>query len=137
MKKFFKCLTIMLIAVCAATTCAVALTACKSDTYTFLIQYEDGSAVNGLTGGDEGGKVYTQICEAGESGQCVLLSDSDIYPDENGKLTLTQSKINELFGKDYDVTTFAFHVTYVPGYYYDCEYEVDGAKEYICTLYNK
>lgn len=136
MKKFFKCLTIMLVAVCAAAACAVALTACKSDTYTFLIQYEDGSAVNGLTGG-EGGKVSTQICEVGESGQCVLLlTFHNIYPDENGKLTLTQSKINELFGKDYDVTTFAFHVLNVPDYY-DCEYEVDGAKEYICKLYNK
>lgn len=137
MKKFFKSFTIMLIAVCAAVACAFAVTACNNNepSYTFLIQYEDGSAVNGQTGGRDGGKLFTQICEVGESGKCVALSAVDIYPDENGKLTITQSKVNELFGSEEDVTEFSFHVVYVPNYNTDCEFEVNGVGEYACKLY--
>lgn len=139
MKKLFKSLTIMLITVCAAVACAVAVTGCANNNvnadYTFLIQYEDGTAVNGQTGGNEGGKVITQICMLGEGGKCIGLSMNDIYPDENGKLTLSQEKVNELFESEEDITNFAFHVLYVPEYNSDCEFEIDGKNEYTCKLY--
>lgn len=135
MKKFFKSFAVILIAVCAAVACAFAVSACSKPTYTFIIQNADGTPVNGQTGGTEGGKVMTSIClTAEEGGGC-----SDImYPDENGKLTLTQEEVNkifEIYGKTEDVTKFLFHVSYVPGYDVTCEFEIDGAKEYICKLY--
>lgn len=138
MKKLFRNLAVVILTVCAVFACAFAVSACSKNTYTFVIQYEDGTAVNGQTGGSDGGKVMTQICkneENGEKGKCVLLSLKEIFPDENGKLTLTQDKVNELFNSETDVTEFSFHVTYVPGYKTDCEFEVSGAKEYTCKLY--
>jgi len=125
MKKFFKSFAIMLIAVCAVIGCAFAVTACNTNSdYVFIIQDENGNAINGEN-------VATQIC----TDQCVMLDAKQIYPDKNGKLTLSQAKVNELFDSDEDVTEFAFHVLYVEGYNEDCSFEVNGAKEYICKLY--
>lgn len=136
MKKLFKNLAVVLLTVCAVFACAFAVSACNNEpTYTFIIQYEDGTPVNGKTAGLDGGKVMTQICT---DTLCQPLIDTytgrDIYPDENGKLELTQKKINEIFGSETDVTEFAFHVMDVPGYNSDCAFEVSGAKEYVCKL---
>lgn len=128
MKKFFKSFAIMLIAVCAAIGCAFAVTACNGGdaepSYTFIIQDDKGNAINGEN-------LATQIC----TDQCVMLDAKQIFPDKNGKLTLTQKKVNELFGSETDVTEFAFHVLYVEGYKDDCEFEVKGVGEYKCKLY--
>ncbi len=134
MKKFIKSFTVVLIAVCAAVACAFAVSACKNDdpAYTFIIQYEDGTAVNGQTGGSNGGKIASQFCA---NGQCKHSALTGIYPDENGKITLTQAEVNELFGSTEDVTVFEFHVLNVSGYKDDCAFEINGMKEYICKLY--
>lgn len=137
MKKLFKNLLVAILAVCAICACAFGVAACKDkgdntpndgSTYTFIIQDENGAAINGTN-------VRTQICELGENGKCILLSMQNIYPDANGKLTLTQAKVNELFSSSTDVTVFSFHVMGVSGYNADCEYQVNGVKEYICQLY--
>ncbi len=127
MKKLFKRITLVLLTVCAVFACAFAVSACgnKESGYTFVIQYEDGTALNAEN-------VETQICD--DSG-CKPLFLKGIYPDANGKITLTQAQVNEICGSDTDVTKFAFHVINVDGYNPDCSFEVDGAKEYICKLY--
>lgn len=138
MKKLFKTLLIAILAVCSLCACAFAVTACKKDdgettsaSYVFVIQNSDGTAVNGQTGGAEGTKVKTQICTS----MCVTLFTQNIYPDAEGKLTLTQSQVNAFFGSSTDVTEFSFHVLGVPGYNSDCEFEVNGAGTYTCVLY--
>lgn len=138
MKKIFKHLLIAMLAVCAACACAFAITACGEDTenadYVFCITYADGTAINGQTDSTSNGKVRTQICETGTNGQCIDLASLGIYPDENGKLSLTQSKVNSLFGSDEDVTTFTFHVFYVTGCQDDCAFSVTQKGELICKL---
>ena len=142
MKKLFKLLTVAILAVAAAVA-GVVVAGCNSkgnegatSDYTFYIQYEDGKAVNGQTGGVDGGKVATQICLPGENGMCVRLSglNISIFPDENGKLGLSQAKVNELFGSATDVTEFSFHVMGVPGYKDDCEIAVNGKNSYTIKL---
>lgn len=132
MKKIFKTLTIAILAVSAAIACAFAA-GCgetKSD-YNFTIVYEDGKAVNGLKDGSLDGVVMTQICLPG--GSCIPLYP-DFKADENGKLSISQAKINEflqeLTGTDKDVTKFVFHVMNVPNHKADCEVEVDGKGDY-------
>lgn len=141
MKKIIRTLTIAVIALVSVFACAFAA-ACgdgkegNSD-YNFTIVYEDGTAVNGQTGGANGGKVATQIClPESEGGKCVPLSlpTINIFPDENGKLSLSQAKVNELFGSTTDVTVFLFHVMAVPGYKADCEISVNGKNDYKITL---
>ncbi|MDE7162869.1 MAG: hypothetical protein K2O44_02170 [Clostridia bacterium] len=140
MKKLFKLLTVAILAV-AATVACVFVAGCNggedgASDYNFTIVYEDGTAVNGQTGGKDGGKVATQICLPGEDGECVRLSglNINIFPDANGKLSLTQAKVNELFGSSTDVTVFSFHVMSVPGYKADCEVSVNGKGDYKVTL---
>ncbi len=136
MKKIFKTLTIAILAVSAAIACAFAAGCtdksgdAKSD-YNFTIVYEDGKAVNGLKDGSLDGVVMTQICLPG--GSCIPLYP-DFKADENGKLSLSQAKINEflqeLTGTDKDVTKFVFHVMNIPNHKQDCEVEVDGKGDY-------
>ncbi len=136
MKKIFKTLTIAILAVSAAIACAFAAGCtnksgdAKSD-YNFTIVYEDGKAVNGLKDGSLDGVVMTQICLPG--GSCIPLYP-DFKADENGKLSISQAKINEflqeLTGTDKDVTKFVFHVMNVPNHKADCEVEVDGKGDY-------
>lgn len=142
MKKLFKLLTVAILAVAAAVACVV-VAGCNnkgdegaSSDYNFTIVYEDGKAVNGQTGGTDGGKVATQICLPGENGMCVRLSgfNINIFPDENGKLGLSQEKVNQLFNSTTDVTVFSFHVMGVTGYKADCEIEVNGKGDYKITL---
>ena len=141
MKKLFKFLTVAILAV-AATVACVFVAGCNggeesgSSDYNFTIVYEDGTAVNGQTGGKDGGKVATQICLPGEGGACVRLSglNINIFPDKNGKLSLSQAKVNELFTSSTDVTEFSFHVMSVPGYKADCEIAVNGKGNYKITL---
>ncbi|MDE7084291.1 MAG: hypothetical protein K2O81_03515 [Clostridia bacterium] len=134
MKKLFKIFAIAAIAVAAAVACVFA--GCnknsgesKSD-YNFTIVYEggakDGQAVNGQTDGNINGKVATQIC----TDQCIGLPLANIFPDENGKLSLSQARVNELFGSDTDVTEFVFHALNVTGYKTDCEVAVNGKGDY-------
>ncbi|MGN0806675.1 MAG: hypothetical protein ACI4MC_06505 [Candidatus Coproplasma sp.] len=124
MKKLMKRISIVLLTVCAVFACAFALSAC-SKSYTFVIQYEDGTPFNDTT-------ASTQICV---NEACYPLMERNIYPDANGKITLTQKQVNEICGSDTDVTEFVFHVVYVEGYADDCEFEINGAKEYTCKLY--
>ena len=142
MKKIFKTLTIAILAVSAAIACAFAA-GCgdksgetKSD-YNFTIVYEDGKAVNGLKDGADGGVVMTQICLPG--GSCIPLLP-DFNPDANGKLSISQAKINEflkdLAGTDGDVTKFVFHVIGIPNHKEDCEVEVDGKGDYKVIVTN-
>lgn len=142
MKKFFKIFAIAAIAVAAAIACAFA--GCKKDDgddnsadYNFTIVYEDNTAVNGQTGGAGGGKVATQICLP--DGSCVPLVDPiGIYPDANGKLSLSQAQVNEFFSQyvtdGSDVTVFVFHVIGVPGHKNDCEVAVNGKGNYTVTV---
>lgn len=125
MKKLLKRASLILLTVCTVFACAFALSACGSKNYTFVIQNSDGTALTTPN-------TMTQICV---NDNCFMLDLKGYYPDENGKLTLTQAQINEICGSDTDVTKFAFHVTNVEGYALDCIFEVDGAKEYICKLY--
>ncbi len=145
MKKIIRTLTIAVLALVAVFACTFAL-ACnggddnkgstKSD-YNFTIVYEDGTAVNGQTDGINGGKVATQIClPESAGGMCVSLNipKISIYPDAKGKLSLSQAKVNELFGSTTDVTVFAFHVMAVPGHKADCEVAVNGKGDYKVTV---
>lgn len=149
MKKIIRTLTIAVIALVSVFACAFAAACGGNDDnaisdYNFTIVYEDGTAVNGQTGGANGGKVATQICLP--NGGCVSLDLPiiSIFPDENGKLGLSQTKINELFAeingvnsyKDEagNVTKFAFHVMKVPGYKDDCGVAVNGKGDYKVTL---
>lgn len=141
MKKLFKIFAIAAIAVAAAAACIFAgcnkggdnTDAGKSD-YNFTIVYEggakDGQAVNGQTDGNINGKVATQIC----TDQCIGLPLANIFPDENGKLSLSQAKVNELFGSDTDVNEFVFHALNVTGYKADCEIKVNGKGDYTLKI---
>lgn len=142
MKKIIRTLTIAVIALVAVFACTFAL-ACNGDgdnksDYNFTIVYEDGTAVNGQTDGVNGGKVATQIClPESEGGMCVPLSvGPNIFPDKNGKLSLSQAKVNELFNSTTDVTVFIFHVMAVPGHKADCEVSVNGKGDYKVTVTN-
>lgn len=145
MKKIIRTLTIAVIALVATLTCAFAV-ACNSgkdsDTssdYNFTIVYEDGTAVNGQKDGlaATGGKVTTQICI---DTNCLPLSLQNIYPDENGKLSLSQKQVNDIFGLaitvNEDITKFVFHVVNVPGHKDDCEVTVNGKGDYKVTVTN-
>ncbi|MGN0824155.1 MAG: hypothetical protein ACI4MB_03700 [Candidatus Coproplasma sp.] len=130
MKKLLKRVSVVLLVVCAVFACAFAVSACSKTTdYTFVIQYEDGSAVTTAN-------TMTQICvgDPDNGGACYPLFAKNIYPDANGKLILTQQQVNEICSSETDVTVFAFHVLNVDGYKEDCAFEINGAKEYICKL---
>ncbi len=148
MKRFLKILAVAVIAVAAAIACI--LVGCggndsgdTSSDYNFTIVYEGGDkagqALNGQTDGNlEGGKVATQICLP--DGACSPLVLASIYPDANGKLSLSQARVNELFAalptvsnyKDEagNVTQFVFHAIGVKGYKNDCEITVNGKGNY-------
>ena len=145
MKKFLKILALAAVAVAAAIACVFA--GCNkggdsgdaSSDYNFTIVYEggekNGQAVNGQTDGSVNGKVATQIClPASAGGTCIPLTQANIFPDANGKLSLSQAKVNELFstvtGSSDDVTVFIFHVIGVTGYKNDCEVEVNNKGDY-------
>ncbi len=149
MKKLFKILAVAAIAVAAAIACVFA--GCnksggdnKSD-YNFTIVYEggakDGQPVNGQTDGTVAddyetthqGKVATQLCDV--DGNCFPLAGKNIFPDANGKLSLSQKQVNDIFSSNgtpvtEDVTVFVFHVIGVNGYKNDCEVEVNGKGDY-------
>lgn len=152
MKKFLKIFAIAAIAVAAAIACVFA--GCNngnsgesSSDYNFTIVYEggdkNGQAVNGQKDGSlEGGKVATQICLP--DGACSPLVLANIYPDANGKLSLSQAKVNELFStlptvanyKDEagNVSQFVFHAIGVVGYKGDCEITVNGKGDYTLKI---
>ena len=150
MKRFLKIFAIAAIAVAASIDCVFA--GCNNSSskdatsdYNFTIVYEggakDGPPVNGQTDGASG-KVATQICLP--DGGCIPLPMAGIYPDANGKLSLSQAKVNELFStldtvsnfKDEsgNVTQFVFHAIGVPGYKNDCEVEVNGKGNYTLKI---
>lgn len=152
MKRFLKIFVVAAIAVAAAVACVFA--GCKKDNggetksdYNFTIVYEggakDGQAVKGQADGSlEGGKVATQICLP--DGACAPLVVANIYPDANGKLSLSQEKVNELFStlssvNDFkneagDVDRFVFHAIGVKDYKNDCEIEVNGKGDYTLKI---
>lgn len=136
MKKIFKFIVTAVIAVAAAVaSIAVAgcIAGCNTDggkaDYTFTVYNPDGTAINGQTGGRNGGPVDVQIC----LNACVpLLPEYSL--DKNGKLSLSQKTINELFDSDTNVTEFTFHAMNVPGCKSDVEIEVHGKGNYTLTL---
>ena len=151
MKKFFRIFAIAAIAVAAAIACVFA--GCNgnsgesSSDYNFTIVYvggdKDGQNLNGQKDGNlEGGKVATQICLP--DGGCAPLVLANIYPDANGKLSLSQSQVNEIFAslssvdnyKDEagNVTVFTFHAIGVVGYSNDCAKEVNGKGNYTVEI---
>ncbi len=142
MKKFLKIFAIAAIAVAAAIACVFAGCGGGGDDgdsgsadYNFTLVYENGQPVNGQTDGGINGKVATQIClPATEGGMCIILPNADIFPDANGKLSLSQAKVNELFGSDTDVTVFIFHAIGVTGHKNDCEVAVNGKGDYSLTI---
>lgn len=131
MKKLLKKISLILLTVCAVFGCAFAVTACaggNANEYVFIIKNTDGTAYNNTS-------ANTQICTEGESSGCYLLTLHNIYPDANGKITLSQEKINEICRSETNVTNFAFHVLGADGYNEDCSFEINGVGEYTCTLY--
>ncbi len=138
MKRFLKIFAIAVIAVAAAVACV--FVGCKKNggetksDYNFTIVYEggtkDGQAVNGKTDGTIEGKVATQIC----TDVCIGLPLANIFPDENGKLSLSQAKVNELFSSETDVTVFVFHAIGVNGYKNDCAVDVNGKGDYTLKI---
>lgn len=141
MKKFLRLLAVAAIAVAAAIACVFA--GCNnggsgesSADYNFTIVYEggekDGQAVNGQKDGNmQGGKVATQLC-VGAS--CQPLTLANIYPDANGKLSLSQAKVNEIFSSATDVTEFEFHALNITGYKSDCSVNVNGKGNYTLKI---
>lgn len=146
MKRLLKILAVAAIAVAAAIACV--LVGCNngggesSADYTFTIVYKggdkDGKAVNGQTDGNyatdeeyaagkEGTKVPTQLCIGTN---CKPLTDQGIFFGADGKLTLSQTQVNQIFKSDTDVTQFDFHVTNVKGYKNDCSVSVNGKGAY-------
>lgn len=152
MKKFFKSLTALLFAIVAAVAC-FALAGCNKDgngdngggntepaDYVFIIQYKDGTKVNGQTGSKNGGKVNTGICKLDDGGTCYQLNTKGYYPDENGKLTLSQAQVNAVANSTEDFTKFTFHAynvkdgkTNTDGLL-DSEVEVNGKGTYTVTV---
>lgn len=123
MKKLFKRASLILLTVCTVFACAFALSACggSNKDYIFYIQNPDGSAYTQ--------EVSLQICVN------VCMPISDLTPDANGKVVLSQSKVNEICGSNTDVTKFSFHV--ILSNLSDFPVEVDGAKEYTITITNE
>lgn len=139
MKKFFKIMAVAAIAVAAAVACM--FVGCgkdgngdggKSD-YNFTIVYENGNAVNGQTDGSLAeGKLMTQICLPGDA--CLPLTSLGLYPDANGKISISQTQVNGLFNSTTDVTVFVFHAIGVKNHKNDCEVEVNGKGDYTLTI---
>ena len=132
MKKIFKTLTVAILAIAAVFACAFTATACKKTDYAFSVVYEDGKAVNGQKDGDgDNGLVRVQICEPDKL--CYPFHNK--YPiGEDGKLTLTQSQVNEILGSDSDVKVFVIHVLGVTGHKQDCELTVNGPGNYTVKI---
>ncbi len=135
MKRIFKNLTIALLVLCSALVCAFAV-ACNGDNeepaaadYTVTIVYPDGKPVNGQTDGQGGGKVRTQICL--EDGSCSPFFTENLYPDENGKISFSQARVESGLGEG--VTTFVFHALNVEGYG-DCSVEITAKGNHTLTL---
>lgn len=138
MKKILKIFMTAVIAVAAAVAC-LAVAGCNTNKggadYTFTVLLPDQTPVNGQTGGKNGGKVDIQICLP--NGACIpLLPEYSL--DENGKITLSQSQINELL-EDVnttggDVTYFEFHAMHVPGCTDDVKISVDKTGNHTLTL---
>lgn len=115
MKKLFKSLSILLIALAAAIACFAIAGCAEQETppatqadYVIVLQYQNGTKVNGQTGNKTGGKVFTQICLTGAGATCRPLTAKNIYPDENGRLELSQAQVDDILGQS-NVTTFVFH----------------------------
>lgn len=145
MKKFLKILAVAAIAVAAAIACVFA--GCNnggdsSSDYNFTIVYKggdkDGKPVNGQTDGnyttDEefdagitGTKVAMQLC-VGDN--CLALTDHNLFFGANGKFSISQAKVNNIFGSDTDVTEFEFHVIGVKDYNNNCSVNVTGKGNY-------
>lgn len=109
MKKIFKPLLVTVLALAAVLACAFAAGCTDKDNnadadYVIVVQYKDGTKVNGLTGDKNGGKVFVQICL--EGGSCVPLTATSI--DENGKISLSEAEVKTLLKVD-TVTSFVFH----------------------------
>lgn len=136
MKRIFKNFTIAILVLCSALVCAFAV-ACTNDNvdnpstadYTVTIVYPDGKAVNGQKDGQGGAKVRTQICL--KDGACSPFFTENVYPDENGKISFSQARVESVLGAG--VTTFDFHVLNVEGYG-DCSIEITAKGNYTLTL---
>lgn len=144
MKKFIKIL--------AATVAATAMVfvgalfaGCNDDNggddkadYVITVMGSDNTAINGQTGGANGGLVNIQICLP--DGACIPLLP-EITLGADGKVQLTQEQVDEYFeeldGITGSVTEFEFHAMDVPGYVYDCSIPVNGPGEYTLVLTEK
>ncbi len=140
MKKLFKTLTVAILALAALFACAFAVgcsdTPEESADYVFTLVYKDGTKVNGQTDGVGGTKVATQICLPGANGACFPLNfgKSPVYPDENGKISLSQKQVNEITGSATDLTVFVFHAVHVKTQGTDYEVNVNGKGNYTVTI---
>lgn len=150
MKKFFKIFVTALVT--AALACTVGLfAACgnggdggdntppatdNSPKYNITVVGSDDQPIDGTTDGANGGEVGIQICLPASN--CIPLNGKGYSIGTDGKITFTQTQINDLLGKlagtTEDVTAFDFHVIGVPGYERDCFVSVNGTGDYTLTL---
>ena len=135
MKRLFKTFAIAIIALAAVFACAFAAGCTKEGSeggtatsdYNFTIVYEDGTPVNGQKDSTLAtGKVVFQIC----TDRCIDLSVPAInkFPDEKGKISISQADINTWFGSTTDITSFTAHVKFVKDHKEDVEFEVTNGK---------
>lgn len=143
MKKLFRTLAVAIIALTAVFACAFAAGCQEKEKgytpsdYNFTIVYEDDTPVNGQTASTTDGKVWIQICMLGEGGMCVDLNwgANERYADEKGRISLSQSFINNCFMSETDVTQFMFHVHNVKGCVSDESLEVNGKGDYKLVIH--
>ncbi|MGN1372520.1 MAG: hypothetical protein ACI4VK_00560 [Candidatus Coproplasma sp.] len=123
MKKLFKRVSLVLLTVCAVFACMFALSACdRSPKYVFTIQYEDGTPCTEV--------YFLQICT---DSSCYEIKD--VKPDANGKVTLSQNKVDQICNPEVNVTKFSFHVFIeTENDFPDFPVEVDGANEYTIII---
>lgn len=107
----------------------------NKDAYNITVVGSDNTAINGQTGGANGGLVNIQICLP--DGACIPLLP-EITLGADGKVQLTQEQVDEYFegldGITGSVTEFEFHAMDVPGYVDDCSVHLNGPGDYTLVL---
>ena len=131
------------LAVIAATLCiGLALTACdtnKADSYTFIVTYEDGTPVNGLTDGTAGvteTQIQVRICASNPDTHVDGFCNIPKAVGENGKVEFKPSDLDESKRKDSEKWHVALDGV-KDGYTYDEDIYLDGYKEYTIKLVAK
>ena len=132
------------LAVIAATLCmGLALTACdtnKANSYTFIVTYEDGTPVNGLTDGNagvtadggDGTEVQVQICAANPDTHVTGFCNAPKAIGADGKVEFKNSELNASQLKDGE--KWHVQINGKDDYTYDEDIYLDGYKEYTIVL---